>query len=77
MLLIVTHRLHDGRDLQALERYIDQLERCPAVEPIALGPLTEAQVSEQIRAILRREADTTTTRRIAPTPRATRSTSRS
>ena len=64
MLLIATHRLHDGRDLQALERYVDQLERCPAVEPIALGPLTEAQVSEQIEAILRRPADTTTTRRI-------------
>ena len=44
-----THRLHDGRDLQALERYVDQLERCPAVETITLCPLTEAQVSEQIR----------------------------
>ena len=64
VLLIATHRLHDGRDLQALERYVDQLERCPAVEPIELGPLTEAQVSEQIEAILRRTADTTTTRRI-------------
>ena len=64
VLLIATHRLHDGRDLQALERYIDQLERCPAVETIALGPLTVAQVSEQIEAILQRPADVTITRRI-------------
>lgn len=64
VLLIATHRLHDGRDLQALERYVAQLERCPAVEPIALGPLTEEQVSEQIEAILRRPVDTTSIRRI-------------
>ena len=64
VLLVATHRLHDGRDLQALERYVDQLERCPAVETIALGPLTVAQVSEQIEAILQRPADVTITRRI-------------
>ena len=38
VLLVATHRLHDGRDLQALERYVDQLERCPAVETITLCP---------------------------------------
>jgi DNA-binding CsgD family transcriptional regulator/tetratricopeptide (TPR) repeat protein len=64
LLLIATHRLHDGRDLQALERYIDQLERCPAVETISLGPLSVAQVSEQIEAILLHPADLTSTRRI-------------
>jgi DNA-binding CsgD family transcriptional regulator len=64
VLVVVTHRLHDGRDLQALERYVDQLERCPAVEAIELGPLTEAQVSEQIEAILLRPADQAITRRI-------------
>ena len=64
VLLVATHRLHDGRDLQALERYVDQLERCPAVETISLGPLNEAQVSEQIEAIQLRPADVTITRRI-------------
>lgn len=64
VLLVATHRLHDGRDLQALERYIDQLERCAAVETVALGPLDEAQVSEQIEAILQRPADVAITRRI-------------
>ncbi|MDA0178768.1 AAA family ATPase [Solirubrobacter phytolaccae] len=64
VLLVATHRLHDGRDLQALERYVDQLERCPTVETIALDPLDEAQVSEQIEAILQRPADVGITRRI-------------
>ena len=64
VLLVATHRLHDGRDLQALERYVDQLERCPAVETIPIVALTVAQVSEQIEAILRRPADPTSTRRI-------------
>ena len=64
ILLVATHRLHDGRDLQALERYIDQLERAPAVETVSLDPLTELQVSEQIEAILMRPADATITRRI-------------
>lgn len=64
VLLVATHRLHDGRDLQALERYVDQLERCPAVETISLDPLTENQVREQIEAILLHAADTTITRRI-------------
>ena len=64
ILLVATHRLHDGGDLQALERYIDQLERAPAVETVSLDPLTELQVSEQIEAILMRPADATITRRI-------------
>ncbi|WP_028065401.1 helix-turn-helix transcriptional regulator [Solirubrobacter soli] len=64
VLLVATHRLHDGGDLQALERYVDQLERCQAVETIVLGPLTEDQVSEQIEAILQHPADHSITRRI-------------
>ena len=65
VLVVVTHRLHDGPDMRALELYVDQLERCPAVTSIALEPLTEREVQEQIEAILCRPADVSSSSRIS------------
>ncbi|HEY6886994.1 MAG TPA: AAA family ATPase [Solirubrobacter sp.] len=65
LLVVVTHRLHDGPDMRALELYVDQLERCPAVTSILVEPLTEREVQEQIEAILSRPADVSSSSRIS------------
>jgi len=63
LLIIVTYRLHDGS--RPLDRYVAELERCAAVESIALDPLSEEQVQAQIEAILRRPAPASFAHRIA------------
>ena len=64
VLLVATHRLHDGRDLQALERYVDHSSAARPSRRSRSAPLTEAQVSEQIEGIRLRPPDLTITRRI-------------
>jgi DNA-binding CsgD family transcriptional regulator len=65
VLVIATYRLHDAADLQAMELYLGELERCATVASIPLGSLTEAQVREQITAILEQPADVGDSHRIS------------
>lgn len=65
LLVLATHRLHDAADLHAAELYIGQLERCETVASMLLAPLSEAQVREQITAILQTPADAADSHRIA------------
>lgn len=65
LLVIATHRLHDAADPHAGELYTGQLERCETVASMLLAPLSEAQVREQITAILQAPADAADSHRIA------------